>query len=376
MFRKKSVRIKAWFIISMVIVFIAGGCAAKNETQNTGSTAPVAAPAATEATSAKAAVPVLHPASSSTVATSTEPLGAFTLDEIGATAIVDVAFVESKIGDPNWVIIDGREKKDYDKGHIPGAVNYPNSIVKTLKHPMDGRVIQKDKMEKLLGEIGVSNDKKVIVYGTKGDYHVMCEMGPVYYGLTEWDYMNGGYEAWVSAGKKVDTAAVKPTPATFTATVKNPNMYVSTSQMAAIVAAKDDKYYLLDTRSKDEFVGNGILGIRAGRIPGAVNYPPEVNLTKDTKEMLPLDKLAEVYKDVPKDKTVIVYCHRGCRTSFAFMALRAMGYKDVRVYEDSFVVWNMWLELPVDDEHFLNFRGDIKTTVDKVKAMDAAAAAH
>ncbi|PKM80171.1 MAG: hypothetical protein CVU89_14925 [Firmicutes bacterium HGW-Firmicutes-14] len=311
----------------------------------------------------------LHPASNSTVAASTEPLGAFSLDEIGATNIVDVAFVESKIGDSSWVIVDGREKAEYEQGHIPGAVHFGDGIWKVLKHPMDGRVIPADRMAKILGEHGISNDKKVIIYGKTGDYHVTCEMGPVYIGLSEWDYLSGGYEAWVAAGKTVETTAVTPVPVTFTPQVVNENMYVSTSQLAEIVAAGDAQYYLLDTRSVAEFNGLGMQGIRAGRIPGATNFPPEVNLEKDSKALLSSDKLAEVYKDVPKDKTVILYCHRGCRTGFAFLALRSLGYKDVRVYEDSFVVWNMWLELPVEEEHFLNYRGDLSKTVEKAGVL-------
>ena len=45
-----------------------------------------------------------------------------------------------KIGDPNWVILDGRGKGDYDAGHIPGAVNYGKPVVVVLKHPIDGIV--------------------------------------------------------------------------------------------------------------------------------------------------------------------------------------------------------------------------------------------
>lgn len=362
-----SGRKTVWLIcLLMLLLIISAGCASNQANNNDSSTS---------STIAAAPASVLHPPSNSTVATSTEPLGAFTVDEIGATNVVDVAFVESKLGDPNWVIIDGREKKDYDKGHIPGAIHFGDGIWKVLKHPMDGRVIPPDRAAKILGEHGISNDKKVIVYGKAGDYHITCEMYPAYLGLQEWDYLSGGYEAWVKAGKKVDTAPVKPTPTTFTPQVKNKNMYVSTAQLAAIVAAKDSKYYLLDTRSKDEWSGKGMAGIRAGRIPGAVNFPPEVNLEKESKAFLSTEKLAEIYKDVPKDKTIILYCHRGCRTGFAFLALRSLGYKDVRVYEDGFVVWNMWLELPVEEEHFLNFRGDLKTTVDKVKEMETASAA-
>ncbi len=316
---------------------------------------------------------ILHPPSASTVATSTEPIGSFNLDELGATNIVDVAFVESKIGNPDWVIIDGREKKDYDKGHIAGAVNYEKSIVKTLKHATDGRVLPPDEAAKLLGEIGVSNNKKIIIYGTKADYHVTIEMLPVYIGAQEWNYLNGGYEAWVKAGKNIEEAPVKLTPVKFTPAVKNKNLYVSTEQMAAIVAEKNPKITLLDVRSVDEYSGKAVDGIRGGRIPGAINIPPDLNLDQEGK-FLSQAKLAALYKDVPKENTVILYCHRGCRTGFAFLALRSLGYKDVRMYEDGFIVWGAQLDKPVENEHFYNFRGTnsaIKKLELKVKDLEA-----
>jgi len=137
--------------------------------------------------------------------------------------------------------------------------------------------------------------------------------------------------------------------------------------MADIAKTKDPKYYLIDVRSKDEYNGLGFGTTRAGRIPGAISYPVDINMDKEAG-VLAVAKFAELYKDVPKDKTVIIYCHRGCRTAFAFLALRSLGYKDVRVYEDSFVVYGNWLELPLEEEHFLNLRGDIGKTVDWVKA--------
>ncbi len=300
---------------------------------------------------------ILHPPSNTTVATSTEPIGAFNLDEMPPTNIVDVAFVQSVIGDPNWVIIDGRDKADYDKGHIPGAVNFGKEIVKTLKHGTDGRVLPPDKAAKLLGEIGVSNDKKVIVYGTKADYHVTIEMLPMYIGVKEFDYLDGGYEAWVAAGKKVDKTPVTPNPATFTPAVKNKNFYVSTEQMAAIVAKKDPNVILLDTRSEKEYSGADVDGLRGGKIPGAIFMPWESVIDKNTGFFFSQQKLAETFKNIPKDKTIVLYCHRGCRTGYVFLALRSMGYKDVRMYEDGFIVWGAQLDKPVDSEHFYNFRG-------------------
>ena len=50
--------------------------------------------------------------------------------------VCNSAFVEEKIGNPDWVILDGRGMEDYLKGHVPGAVNYGKAIVVTLKHPI------------------------------------------------------------------------------------------------------------------------------------------------------------------------------------------------------------------------------------------------
>ena len=355
---KKSVLIG----LLIVLMLVAAGCSS-NVAQNT---EPVAGNS--EASAAVSALK-LHPASPETVATSAEPLGAFSLDEIGPSDIVDVAFVESKIGASGWVIIDARPAEDYAKGHIPGAVNFGGKGIWTvLKHPMDGRVIPAEKFAKIMSKMGISNDMDLIVYGKANDYHVFIEGSPLYYGAKSFHYMNGGYEAWEKAGKTVEKDPVKLSPATFTAKVVNPNMYVSTYQMAEIAATKDPNYYLIDVRSKDEFNGIGFETTRAGRIPGAHSYSVDINMNKEAG-VLAVDKFAELYKDVPKDKTVIVYCHRGCRTAFSFLALRSLGYKDVRVYEDSFVVYGNWLDLPVEEEHFLNLRGDFKTSVERAEIL-------
>lgn len=350
-------------ILAIIMAMSLSGCG------NTSATTPAPAPAPAPA---KLDLKLLHPPSPSTVATATGPLGVFSLSEIGPGEIVDVNFVESKKSTAGWVIIDARSAAEYEKGHIPGAINFGgNGLVTILKSPMDGRVHSADKFAKLMSENGISNSTELIVYGSANDYHVYIEASPLYYGAKSWHYLNGGYEGWVKAGKKTETAAAKLPAATFTAKVVNPNMYVSTYQMADIVMNKDPKYYLIDTRSSDEYNGIGFGAVpRAGRIPGAVSYPVDITYDK-ANGVLAVSKFADIYKNVPKDKTIVIYCHRGCRTAFAFLALRSLGFKDVRLYEDSFVVYGAWLELPVDDEHFLNLRGDIQSTVNWVKTQQS-----
>ena len=287
--------------------------------------------------------------------------------------LCDVDFVADKVGKPNWIILDGRGGSDYEKGHIPGAVNYGKAVVTVLKHPIDGRVVPIEEAEKLLSAIGLTNDKGLIVYGKKGDYHVLCEFYPVFLGVKDFVYLDGGYEAWVAAGEKVEKGKISPVPGNFKSTVARPEMYVSTEEMMRIVKEKSPKVTLIDVRSLSEFTAEENTLVRAGRIPGAINISVDKNLDYNTGRMLPKRFLAEVYKDVPKENRVILYCHRGCRTGYGFIALEMLGYKNVSIYEDSMVVWGSMPNTPIEHEHYINLRaynGRIGALEGRIKQLE------
>ncbi len=300
----------------------------------------------------------------------------------------DVEFVASKVGDPHWVILDGREARDYERGHIPGAVNFGKPVVTVLKHPIDGRVVSAQEGERLLSAIGLTNDKGLIVYGKRGDYHVLCEMLPMYLGVEDYVYLDGGYEAWVAAAGKVESGKVSPVHGNFKAKVARPNLYVSTDEMLRIVKEKlgsldrlsvpawqaiPPKVTFIDLRSPLEFRAEENTVLRGGRIPGAVNIPEERNLDPNTGKFLPKKLLAEVYREVPKDHRIILYCHRGCRTAYGFIALEMLGYKNVSIYEDGYIVWGSLPNTPVEHEHYINMRpivsglDDLHTRVEKLE---------
>ncbi|MEW6721449.1 MAG: rhodanese-like domain-containing protein [Thermodesulfobacteriota bacterium] len=286
--------------------------------------------------------------------------------------VCDVEFAAEKAGNAGWVILDGRSGGEYEAGHIPGAVNYGKPVVTVLKSPVDGRIVSVQEAEKLLGQIGLDNSKGLIIYGKKADYHVAIEQLPVYLGVKEFYYLDGGYEAWVKEGKPVQKEAVKPAPAVFKAKIANPKFYASTKEVMEFVKKKPANVTFVDTRSLKEFQGLENTTLRGGRIPGAVHIPVDINLDKDGK-MKSNEELAEIYKNVPKTDQVIVYCHRGCRTAYAFYALERLGYKNFRVYEDSWIVYGARPDTVIEAETYTNMRpvvananqiGELKTKIE------------
>ena len=106
----------------------------------------------------------------------------------------DAAFVATKIGDPGWVVLDARDGAAYAAGHIPGAVNFGRPAAAVLKrrgrprrvHPGCGGAPR---------QIGLDNGKGLIVYGAKGDYSVACDQLPIWLGVKEYCFLDGGYDA-------------------------------------------------------------------------------------------------------------------------------------------------------------------------------------
>ena len=75
------------------------------------------------------------------------------------------------------------------------------------------------------------------------------------------------------------------------------------------------KYFIIDTRSADQFAKS--------HIPGAVNIEwRQVLAKRDT---------------IPKDKPVLVYCNTGTLSSQAGLALRFAGWDNVQILHDGYV---------------------------------------
>src|SRR6266567_1760919 len=69
-----------------------------------------------------------------------------------------------RLNKPGVMIIDARSFKDYHRGHIPGAVNFPLAEYHWADTSPEGIKAFTNHMERLLGFVGVSRNSHVIFY--------------------------------------------------------------------------------------------------------------------------------------------------------------------------------------------------------------------
>ncbi|RMG33506.1 MAG: sulfurtransferase, partial [Gammaproteobacteria bacterium] len=112
-----------------------------------------------------------------------------------------------------------------------------------------------------------------------------------------------------------------------------------------VVSRRDPHIVLLDARPHDMYTGEVIKhSIMGGHIPGAINV---VSLEGTSAQRWKSDlELRDLYSPVDLNKTIYVYCHDGFRMSLAYMHLKHLGAKDVRLYNGGWSHWGNRLTLP------------------------------
>jgi thiosulfate/3-mercaptopyruvate sulfurtransferase len=267
-----------------------------------------------------------------------------------------------------------RSPEEFGEGHIPGAVGLPAWLAKVYADDMKRQASVLVRMEQMVGELGIGADSHVIVYGDPariGWSTVMfwiLESFGCNSGLQKCtvQFYDGGVNRWEEEGGTSDRSEAKPEPATFKAAA-GVKRRAKADEMLRIVQGKQ-KSFVIDVRTPDEFQGADVRALRGGHIPLAINIDVSKNVNSATFRMLPLDHLRDLYKDVPKEQRVITYCQTGGRAAYTYLVLRALGYRDVAIYDDGWRVYGSDLKLPVEDETWYDFN-KINATIKAVNKI-------
>ena len=257
--------------------------------------------------------------------------------------------------DRNLLIIDTRPFSSYIQSHIPSAVNIDLIQFHWIDTSKSGIVQFNRQSRLLLSNIGVSKDKFVVFYD---DVSGMSAARGVwlllYFSHKKVAMLDGGLNKWKAEGYDTETKTNAFVHSNFNGE-PNPKVLADFAQINSAIKSKK-KSFIIDARSKDEYDGSAIRAAHAGHIPTAINIDWKDNLDcggrgggdSGGEIFKSHGKLEQMYSNIPKNAEVIVYCQGGYRAANSFVALKMLGYKNVRMYLGSWGEWGNRLNLPVE----------------------------
>ena len=306
-----------------------------------------------------------------------------------AQVIVDSVQAQEAIkrGAQIW---DVRDARDYAKGHLPGALTIGDAAT-VLRNPNSEDFIATTQIAALLGAAGIDPQRETVVYGARGTWNPYFGRYSLrHFGGSKVSVFHDGIEGWQAAGLPVSTAPTQATPIKL-ALVTNPAVSVSTLEV--ISRLNQSQVQLIDARTPKEFAGEDIRALRGGHVPGAINIPYEQNWTDpDTLQKLANKQVSDtrgmslkssadlkaLYSKLDPDKETVVYCQSGVRASETAGVLEQLGFKNVKVYDSSWLAYGNQLDAPANNATVFNvgaLNGRVAAMLARVDALEKELAA-
>jgi thiosulfate/3-mercaptopyruvate sulfurtransferase len=248
-------------------------------------------------------------------------------------------------GQKRLLLIDTRPISDYIKGHIPGAVNMDLMQFHWIDSSKQGIKQFNSHMRLLLSNIGVTKDKIAVFYDDiSGPSSARGFWLLLYFSHKRVALLDGGYQGWKNKGNRIETKTNPFTHSNFDCRA-DPKILADLRRVRS--AIKNTKSVaLIDTRSKFEYDGSVVRAASAGHIPSAINIDWNNNVD-DNGFFKDPETLRRIYSGINKDAEILTYCQGGYRAANTFIALKVLGYQNVKMYLGSWGEWGNRMDLPI-----------------------------
>lgn len=272
-------------------------------------------------------------------------------------ALVDAQWLKSSLGEADLAVLDIQAAKDYQRFHVPGAVNAPYDLWRTRgKGEPVGMLPPVGELESLIGGLGIDNSTRVVIVATGRGAGDLAAAARVLWtfkvlGHDEVALLEGGLVEYAQAKYPLESGRNRPEPGVFEAKPDAALMLDADGAKAVL----DRKGQFVDARSLGEFVGiyRGDEKERRGTIPGARNLPHDWVTQDGSATLRDAAELAALFKarGIASEGEQVHFCHSGNRAALTwFAAYAVLGNEQARLYDGSMMEWAVRKDLPIEQE--------------------------
>ena len=245
---------------------------------------------------------------------------------------MDSKLLFAHLDDPDLIIIDGRGNMPYRFAHIKNA--RPLNVERVISIAENGAnvVIDMATAEKIFGDLGIDDSKKVVVYGEYMDPSAARVVWTLlYHGHLNSMLLDIGFNMWKISGLPVTREVPHDImPAQFKS---NPNPSIRAD--AEFIKSKENNpnVVIIDARTTQEHI--------QARIPGSILHNWEEGLGDNGAMFKNKEELRKDLESngITLDKEIICYCHSGSRSAHKYLQLKNAGFEKVRMYDGSIIDW-------------------------------------
>ncbi|TDD77567.1 sulfurtransferase [Flavobacterium caseinilyticum] len=269
--------------------------------------------------------------------------------------IVNAAWLQSKLEDPNLIILDASFKEnnsnlktDVGNIHIKGARFFDiKHTFSDTTNPLPNTIPSPKQFELEARKLGINKNSIVVIYDNLGIYSsprawwLFKVMGHQNVAV-----LDGGLPEWISQKFPVEAIPENPNYSIGNfETTFNPELVKSKEQILENIKTK--KAVLIDARAENRFKGIGDEprpGLRSGHIPGSINIP-YTQLLQNGK-FLPKEELIKILKT--EKRPLIFTCGSGVTACIDLIAYELIYTNPKSVYDGSWTEWGQLENLPIE----------------------------